>query len=76
MDRTKCRPIPTGRISAIHAFIVGAGQGVNYNPGTWHHPLTALERTGNFAALVWENGSEADTEWYTLATEQRRRIEA
>ena len=60
----------------LDAFIVGAGQGVNYNPGTWHHPLTALERTGNFAALVWENSSEADTEWYTLATEQRRRIEA
>jgi len=63
-------------MARLDAFIVGAGQGINYNPGTWHHPLTALERAGNFAALVWENGSEADTEWYALAPEQRLRIEA
>ena len=62
-------------MARLDAFIVGAGQGINYNPGTWHHPLTALERAGNFAALVWESGSEADTEWYTLAPEQRLRID-
>ena len=46
--------------------------------GLWHDYFgldTALERAGNFAALVWENGSEADTEWYTLAPEQRLRID-
>ena len=60
----------------LDACLVGAGQGINYNAGTWHHPLTALDQAGNFAALVWENGSDADTEWYTLAEDQRVRIEA
>ena len=62
--------------SRLDAFIVGAAQGINYKPGTWHHPLTALDSAARFAALVWENGSEADTEWYKLATEQRVLIEA
>ncbi len=58
------------------AFIVGATQGINYNPGTWHHPLTVLDSSGRFAALVWEDRSEADTEWYKLAAKQQIRIEA
>ena len=60
----------------LDAFIVGGAQGINYNPGTWHHPLTVLEGVGHFAALVWENHSAADTVWYKLAAEQRVRIEA
>ena len=63
-------------MTRLDAFLVGAGQGINYNAGTWHHPLTALDRAGNFAALVWENGSDSDTEWYTMAEDQRVRIEA
>ncbi len=63
-------------MSRLDAFIVGAAQGINYNPGTWHHPLTALDSAARFAALVWENGSEADTEWYKLAADQRVRIDA
>jgi ureidoglycolate lyase len=59
----------------LDAFLVSGAQGINYNPGTWHHPLTALDSAANFAALVWENGSDADTEWYTLTPEQRVRIE-
>ncbi len=60
----------------LDAFVVGGAQGINYDPGTWHHPLTALDSAASFAVLVWENGSEADTEWYTLAPDQRVRIEA
>ena len=60
----------------LDAFLVSGGQGINYNPGTWHHPLTALDSAGKFAALGWENGTEADTEWYTLAPDQRVRVEA
>ena len=60
----------------LEAFIVSSAQGVNYNPGTWHHPLTALDRAGRFAALVWENGNMADTEWYKLSADQRVRVEA
>lgn len=60
----------------LQAFIVGSAQGINYKPGTWHHPLTVLERAGCFAALVWENGGEADTEWHQLTTDQLVRVEA
>lgn len=63
-------------MTRLDAFLVGAGQGINYSPGTWHHPLTALDRAGNFAVLVWENGSDADTEWYTLTADQQVRVEA
>jgi ureidoglycolate lyase len=58
----------------LDAFIVGPAQGINYRAGTWHHPLTALDSEARFAALVWENGSDADTEWYKLAPEQRLRV--
>ena len=62
-------------MARLEAFIVGASQGVNYNPGTWHHPLTALDSAAAFAVLVWENGSDADTEWHTLGPRRRVRIE-
>ena len=37
---------------------------------------TVLARAGCFAALVWENGGEADTEWHQLTTDQLVRVEA
>lgn len=62
-------------LERLDAFIIGGAQGINYNPGTWHHPLTALDSAASFAALVWENGSAADTEWYTLKPGQETRVE-
>jgi ureidoglycolate lyase len=62
-------------MTRLDAFLVGAAQGINYKPGVWHHPLTALDGAGKFAALVWENGSDADTEWHTLAADQQVRVE-
>ena len=38
------------------AFLARRGQGVNYHRGTWHHPLIALERVGDF--LVVDRGGE------------------
>jgi ureidoglycolate lyase len=35
----------------IRAFYVEGNQGVNYHPGTWHHPLLALYRPGNFIVV-------------------------
>ena len=34
-------PVPVA--SALRAFLVSAGQGVNLKAGTWHHPLLALD---------------------------------
>jgi len=39
-------PAPT----AVQAFMTRAGQGVNLAPGTWHHPLLALDE-GDFLVL-------------------------
>lgn len=44
------------------AFIAGAGQGLVYAPGTWHHPMVALGRPGRFAIAMWSAGDGADEE--------------
>ncbi len=33
------------------AFLVDAGQGVNYRPGVWHHPLIALDLISDFLVI-------------------------
>jgi len=53
-------------LGQLQAFIADGKQGISYNVGTWHHPMTSLDRDGLFAALVWEDGSPRDTEWYHL----------
>ena len=60
----------TPQIEHLEAFIVSGLQGINYNIGTWHYPLTALDRDASFAALVWEDGSSSDTEWYTSQSQE------
>lgn len=44
--------------SDLRAFIAGAGQGVNYHRGVWHHPLIALEAVSDF--VVVDRGGEGD----------------
>ena len=40
-----------GKPGALHAFLAGPGQGVNYRAGTWHAPLIALEAAQPFAVV-------------------------
>ena len=35
----------------LRAFLATGGQGVNYRRGTWHHPLIALDRGGDFLVV-------------------------
>ena len=35
----------------LRAFLAERGQGVNYRRGTWHHPLIALDRGGDFLVV-------------------------
>ena len=35
-------------LSQLRAFRSNGRQGINYRPGTWHHPLLALERVSDF----------------------------
>ena len=51
--------------AAIRAFYVGPGQGVNYHRGTWHHPLMALGRQGDFI-VIDRIGDAPDCDEYVL----------
>lgn len=50
-------------IARVQAFIAASYQGVNYNPNTWHHGVTVLDRPGRFAVFMWNDGSDQDTEF-------------
>lgn len=47
-------------LSTLKAFLAAGGQGITYKPGTWHHPLVALDRQTDFACVVHEDGSAGD----------------
>jgi ureidoglycolate lyase len=53
-------------LSRLRAFRIPGDTGINYRCDTWHHPLTALDRTGRFAVLTFIDGSESDEEWADL----------
>jgi len=40
--------------TSVRAFVTNGRQGVNYGPGTWHHPLIALRNPSQF--LVVDRG--------------------
>jgi ureidoglycolate lyase len=50
------------------AFLAGAAQGVTYHAGTWHHPLTILDRPARMAVFMWRDGTSTDEEFRPLAT--------
>ena len=54
-------------VDALVAFTCAPGQGVAYAPGTWHHPMVALDQPGEFAMLAWEDGTPRDCEVQPLA---------
>jgi len=41
----------TPDLASIRCFRAAPGQGVNYAPGTWHHPLLALHAVCDFAVV-------------------------
>ncbi len=47
-------------------FLADAGQGINYHRGTWHHPLLALDATGDFL-VVDRGGPGENCEEFSLA---------
>lgn len=56
---------PTGMdgkpdLGGLKAFICLPGQGINYRPNIWHHPLVVLDAPAQFAMLVWEDDSKED----------------
>ena len=53
-------------LKTLKAFVAEASQGITYKPGTWHHPLIAMEKETDFACLVWEDGSDEDCVTFEL----------
>ncbi|KAJ3334067.1 hypothetical protein HDU76_011591 [Blyttiomyces sp. JEL0837] len=41
-------------METLAAFVATSKQGMNYKPGTWHHPMIALDSTIDFACVVYE----------------------
>lgn len=49
-------------LAGVRAFVCAPGQGVAYAPGTWHHPIVALDAAAEFTMLAWEDGTSRDCE--------------
>jgi ureidoglycolate lyase len=56
-------------LARAQAFIARAGQVVLYRRLAWHHPGTVFDRPASFAVAMWGDGSDADTDWFTLPTQ-------
>jgi len=54
-------------LAQVRAFIGAGDQGVNYHRDTWHHGLTVLDGEGEFVVFMWNDGSDADTEFLRLS---------
>src|SRR6218665_1268530 len=50
------RPDP----KTLRAFKVPGTVGINYNAGTWHHPMRVLHAPANFTAVMFADGSSDD----------------
>jgi len=59
---TDCHPDETG----LRAFRVPGDVGIHYHAGTWHHPLTALDRPASFAVLTFVDGTVGDEQFVPL----------
>ena len=53
----------------LHAFRVPGDVGIHYHAGTWHHPLTALDRPASFAVLTFVDGTAGDEQFVPLREE-------
>jgi ureidoglycolate lyase len=56
----------TPDINTLAAFIAEGSQAVNYNPGVWHAPRTAIGGPGEFVMFRWDEDNDRDTELFPL----------
>lgn len=61
-------------LGTLRAFLAHGRQGVAYGPGTWHHPLLALERETDFGCVVFEDRGEGDCTLVTLPEADRPEV--
>ncbi|MEQ8248900.1 MAG: ureidoglycolate lyase [Alphaproteobacteria bacterium] len=53
-------------LDTLRAFVVPGNAGINYNAGTWHFPLTSLDRPATFGLLMYMDGGPGDEDWHAL----------
>jgi ureidoglycolate lyase len=53
-------------VAGLRAFRIPGDTGINYRADTWHHPLSALERTGRFVVLTFVDGTASDEQFVPL----------
>jgi ureidoglycolate lyase len=53
-------------VAAAVSFVADRSQTVLYDPGTWHHPMVALDRVGQFVIAMWSAGDGVDEELVPL----------
>lgn len=58
-------------LATLRSFVATGRQGVAYAPGTWHHPLLALDGETDFACVVWEDETESDCSVKHFPEEER-----
>jgi len=66
---------PDPDLSTLRAFLATARQGIAYHPGTWHHPMIALDDESDFASLVWEDEGPGDCDLVTISEAVRPTLE-
>ena len=47
-------------LSTLAAFVVEGGRAITYAPGTWHHPMVALETEIDFVNVIFADGTARD----------------
>lgn len=53
----------------LRAFLASNGQGVNYAPGVWHHPVIALRRETRFL-VIDRGGEDADCDEHQFGEDE------
>jgi ureidoglycolate lyase len=47
-------------LETLRAFVVPGRAAISYAPGTWHHPMVALDHETDFANVLHVDGTSAD----------------
>lgn len=54
-------------LAGLRTFVAGAGQGILYRRGVWHHPLLSLGEAADYFMAMGATGTPADCDTRDLA---------
>lgn len=47
-------------LETLQAFVAAGTSAITYAPGTWHHPMVALEKDADFVNVIFADGTAGD----------------